>query len=211
MLTVLTAIFYGLLIAVVTVMVLYLFCWLALIVHEGGHFLAARWVNAKVDRVRLGSGRLLRAFERDGTRWEIHLLPVHGTVHVEEGIFAYSVRQLSTIVLGGPVASLILALLLTWVFYGQTWGRRAFSSESREFLNQLSELSTIIWAGLAASPVAMVASAWATFLGCLIPSRMAISDENVPTDGLQLWWLWFPKWRRESPNKRVSKSRDPRS
>ncbi len=210
MFTVLTAILYGLLIAVVTVMLFYVFSWITLILHEGGHFLAARWVDAKVDRVRLGSGRLLHSFEHNGTHWEIRILPVHGMVHVEEGMFAYSICQLSTIVLGGPIASLLLAVLMTWIFYGQAWGTPAHTSGHREFMNQLSEFTTMIWLAIVTSPVAMVASAWVTFLGCLIPSRMAIGRENVPTDGLQLWWLWFPKWRRESPNKRASKSHDPR-
>lgn len=207
--TVLVAIGYGLLIAAVTVPIFYVFAWISLVVHEGGHFLAARCVDAKVDVVRLGSGPLFRSFECSGTRWEMQLIPMHGTVHVEEGIFAYSIRQLSTIVLGGPIASLLLALLLTWIFYGQAWARPGQSTESRDFLNQLSEFSTILWCGFAASPVALVASAWAILLGSLIPARMAIGDENLPTDGLQLWWFWFPKWKRESPNKRSNRP-DPR-
>jgi hypothetical protein len=202
MLTVITAIFYGLLIAVVTVLILYLFCWLSLIVHEGGHYLAARWVDVRVDLVRLGSGRLLWSFERGGARWEIHLFPFHGMVHVEEGIFAYSIRQLSTVVLGGPIATLVLAGFLTWFYCGHFLEMPTHSGGNRDFMNQLSEFSIMIWAAIAASPMALMASAWATLIGCLIPARMAIGSENVPTDGLQLSWLWFPEWKRQSPNER---------
>ena len=50
------------------------------VVHEFGHFLAARSVGVKVLRFSVGFGRVLwqRRLGRDGTEWAISLVPLGG-------------------------------------------------------------------------------------------------------------------------------------
>ena len=52
------------------------------VVHEFGHYLAARWAGVKVLRFSVGFGRPLWAkrFGRDGTEWAIAAFPLGGYV-----------------------------------------------------------------------------------------------------------------------------------
>ena len=204
-------IFYGLLMAGVIVVGLYFFCWASLLLHEAGHFLAARAADTKVESVQLGNGPRWMAFDSGGVRWEVHAWPTSGSVNIEEGVFAYSVRQLAMVVLGGPLATLLLATLLTLIFYPefqaaypQVWGRPASSPMLADFVRDLSvsETEAILRMAVACIPGTLVLSAWATLLGCLVPTRM---QSGIPTDGLQLWWLWFPEWRRKALLERLLK------
>lgn len=52
------------------------------ILHEGGHFLAARLVHAPVDVFSVGIGKRLWGFKRGGTDYRISLLPLGGYVRV---------------------------------------------------------------------------------------------------------------------------------
>ena len=91
-----------------------------IIVHEYGHYLAARWVGVKVLRFSVGFGPSLwsRRFGRDGTEWTISAFPLGGYVKMlderegdvlpEEAHRAFNgktVTQRMVIVAAGPVAN----------------------------------------------------------------------------------------------------------
>jgi regulator of sigma E protease len=98
-----------------------------IIVHELGHYLVARLVGVKVLRFSVGFGKPLvsRRFGSDGTEWALAAFPLGGYVKMldetegpvppEEMHRAFnrqSVGRRSLVVLAGPSANLLLAVLL---------------------------------------------------------------------------------------------------
>jgi len=104
--------------------------------HELGHFLVGRWCGVKVEAFSIGFGpEILGWTDRTGTRWRIALLPLGGYVRFLGDANAASAPDLETvaampaseralsfpaqpvwkrflIVLAGPVASLLLAVVI---------------------------------------------------------------------------------------------------
>ena len=102
------------------------------VVHELGHYLVARLAGVKVLRFSVGFGKTLfmRRFGRDQTEWAICALPLGGYVKMldeREGTVAAAevhrsfnrapVGRRIAIVLAGPVANFLLAILLYWVLF----------------------------------------------------------------------------------------------
>lgn len=98
-----------------------------IVVHEFGHYLVARLVGVKVLRFSVGFGKplLSRRFGADGTEWSVAAFPLggyvkmlderEGPVAAEEAHRAFNRQPLarrSLIVLAGPTANLLLAILL---------------------------------------------------------------------------------------------------
>ncbi|MBU6252450.1 MAG: site-2 protease family protein, partial [Alphaproteobacteria bacterium] len=104
-------------------------------IHELGHFLVARWFGVKVETFSIGFGREIAGWtDRLGTRWKIAWLPLGGYVRfvgdmngasMEDAqwrnlppeeraqIFhAKPLGQRALIVLAGPLANLIAAVLI---------------------------------------------------------------------------------------------------
>lgn len=108
---------------------------LLIVVHELGHYAAARLCNVKVLRFSVGFGRPLwmRRFGRDGTEWALAAFPLGGYVKMldereagETGVPAHelprafnrqSVGRRSLIVVAGPLANLLLAVVLYWFLF----------------------------------------------------------------------------------------------
>lgn len=104
--------------------------------HELGHFLVGRWCGVKVDAFSLGFGPELFAFtDSKGTRWRLAALPLGGYVKfhgdangasmtddeaadkmsaAERSVtfFGQPVRKRAAIVAAGPIANLILAVVI---------------------------------------------------------------------------------------------------
>ena len=95
--------------------------------HELGHYLVARWCNVKVLRFSVGFGRVLwsRRYGRDQTEFAVSAIPLGGYVKMadeREGDLApadvarafnrASVGARIAIVAAGPIANLLLAVLL---------------------------------------------------------------------------------------------------
>lgn len=104
--------------------------------HELGHFMVGRWCGVKVDAFSLGFGpELLHHTDRKGTRWRLAALPLGGYVKfhgdangasmTDEGaiaampaaekavtFFGQPVWKRAAIVVAGPVANFILAVVL---------------------------------------------------------------------------------------------------
>ena len=102
------------------------------IVHEYGHYAVARLMGVKVLRFSVGFGRILYSKRRgkDGTEWVIAAIPLGGYVKMldeQEGDVApeelprsfnrQAVWRRMLIVVAGPVANLLLAVLVYWAVY----------------------------------------------------------------------------------------------
>ena len=102
------------------------------VVHEMGHFLAARACGVKVLRFAFGFGKVLwaRRGGRDGTEWAISAFPLGGYVKMldeREGEVApdelprafnrQSVGRRAFIVAAGPAANFLLAIVLYWFLF----------------------------------------------------------------------------------------------
>jgi regulator of sigma E protease len=102
---------------------------LLVVVHEFGHFIVARACGVKVLRFAVGFGNVLwsRKYGPDQTEWALCAIPLGGYVKMldeREGPVApaelhraftrQSLGKRSLIVLAGPVANLLLAIVLYW-------------------------------------------------------------------------------------------------
>lgn len=100
-----------------------------IIVHEYGHFMVARLCGVKVLRFSVGFGRVIwsRRYGPDQTEYSLSLLPLGGYVRMldereaevapEEQSRAFnrqSIGRRSAIVVAGPAANLLLAVLIYW-------------------------------------------------------------------------------------------------
>jgi len=105
---------------------------LLVLIHELGHYFAARRCGVKVLRFAIGFGPIMwsRRFGSDQTEWAIGLLPLGGYVKMldeREGDVAASelsrafnqqtVGRRAFIVVAGPVANLLLAIFLYWLVF----------------------------------------------------------------------------------------------
>ncbi len=98
--------------------------------HEFGHYLAARMCGVKVLRYCLGFGSpiLSRRWGRDQTEWAIAAFPLGGYVkllgqdpdevvpvdEMHRSFLAQSVGKRMWIIIAGPLANLLLAVMLYW-------------------------------------------------------------------------------------------------
>ncbi len=102
------------------------------VVHEMGHYLAARACGVKVLRFAFGFGKVLwvRRHGRDGTEWAVSAFPLGGYVKMldeREGEVAadelprafnrQSVGRRAFIVAAGPAANFLLAIVLYWFLF----------------------------------------------------------------------------------------------
>ncbi|ACT48067.1 RIP metalloprotease RseP [Methylotenera mobilis] len=105
-------------------------------VHEYGHFQVARWCGVKVLKFSIGFGHPLwsRKFGKDQTEYVIAAIPLGGYVKMfgeeplsdatqasdqdmSRALNRQSLGKRMAIVLAGPVANLLLAILLYWVLF----------------------------------------------------------------------------------------------
>ena len=102
------------------------------VVHEFGHYLAARLCNVKVLRFSVGFGRVIasRRYGRDNTEWALAAFPLGGYVKMldeREGdvpagelpraFNRQSVYRRIIIVIAGPLANFLLAIFLYWLIF----------------------------------------------------------------------------------------------
>jgi regulator of sigma E protease len=103
-----------------------------IVVHEFGHYSVARACGVKVLRFSFGFGKVLASVRagRDQTEWALSVFPLGGYVKMldeREGEVAphelsrafnrQSVARRCLIVLAGPVANFLLAIVLYWVVF----------------------------------------------------------------------------------------------
>ncbi len=91
----------------------------ALLVHELGHYAAAKAQGLRVESVTFGRGRLLWSHAgRDGTDWRLRLWPLGAHVHIENftGPNVSFGKKLS-VILAGPAANFLLPFVLFFLFF----------------------------------------------------------------------------------------------
>jgi regulator of sigma E protease len=99
-----------------------------IVVHEAGHYLAARAVGMRVERFSIGFGRVLLSFRRGDTLFALSAVPLGGYVSVagasasaavdpsDRGAYANkSAWRRFVFVLAGPVMNYVTAVLVAWV------------------------------------------------------------------------------------------------
>jgi regulator of sigma E protease len=117
------------------------------VIHELGHYAIARWCGVKVLRFSVGFGRVVwsRRYGPDRTEWAISAVPLGGYVKFadeREGDLApadlprafnrQGVGKRIAIVAAGPIANLLLAVLLfAGTFVAGVPGQRAVLAEPR--------------------------------------------------------------------------------
>ena len=88
--------------------------------HELGHFIAARLTKVKVNEFGLGfPPRLATLFKAGGTRFTLNLIPLGGFVRpageddpsVEGGLAGANKRTRAAVLIAGPLANILLAIL----------------------------------------------------------------------------------------------------
>lgn len=87
-----------------------------ILIHELGHFLAARWQGIPIARFSIGFGPKLWGWKRGKTEYWISLIPVGGYVlpalRDTSDLFQIPVRKRVLFALGGPLTNLGLPLFL---------------------------------------------------------------------------------------------------
>jgi regulator of sigma E protease len=86
-----------------------------ILVHEMGHFIAAKSVGIPVVRFSIGFGRRLCGFKHNNTEYRLSLIPCGGYVLLdvedEQAYFALPLRKRLVFFLGGPAANVLGAVL----------------------------------------------------------------------------------------------------
>jgi regulator of sigma E protease len=125
-----------------------------ILVHELGHFFAARWFGIKVDEFGLGfPPRAARLFERGGTLFTLNWIPLGGFVrpageddpNVAGGLAGASKRARFSVLVAGAVANFVFALLIFWLAF--MIGAPSFD-ESRVAIRDVQPNSPAMAAGL---------------------------------------------------------------
>ncbi len=102
-----------------------------IVVHEFGHYVVARACGVKILRFSIGFGRILASrHDRHGTEWALSAVPLGGYVKMlderegevspEELPLAFNRKGIwrrMAIVVAGPAANFLLAVLLYWGLY----------------------------------------------------------------------------------------------
>ncbi|MCL6479278.1 MAG: site-2 protease family protein [Peptococcaceae bacterium] len=88
---------------------------LAVLVHELGHFIAARRASVPIRVFSVGFGPGICGFKKGKTEYRLSLIPLGGYVlpdiEDEKDFFAIPVKNRTIMAVGGPLANIILSIL----------------------------------------------------------------------------------------------------
>ena len=151
------------------------------VIHEFGHYLAARAIGVKILRFSVGFGKTLwmRRIGRDRTEWVVAAVPLGGFVkmlderegevrpdEIPRAFNQQSVAARVAIVLAGPFANFLLAVLLHWAL----------------FVTGLPGMKAVVGDALPNTPAAMAGFANGDIL-------VSIGEEPVATSGDARWLM----------------------
>lgn len=106
------------------VIIAILFFELIIVIHEGGHFVAARMMKIKVNEFAIGMGPKLIQFKKGDTKYSLRLIPFGGYCQMEgenedsdnEGSFSSKkVWQRMFVVVAGAIMNLLLGLVIVGI------------------------------------------------------------------------------------------------
>ena len=171
------------------------------VVHEFGHFQVARWCGIKVLKFSFGFGKPIYAKKmgRDQTEFLISALPLGGYVKMlderelsEDALSAYTKADLARafnrqpawkrilVVLAGPVANLLLAVLLYWILMLQ--GVTGIKPELGEIQSDTAASHAAFKAGDVINQVAGKAVAtWQDVQWAMLEKAIKNSSINIQT------------------------------
>lgn len=88
---------------------------LVVLVHEFGHFLAAKLVGISIQIFSVGFGPEMFSVMKNGTKYQISWIPIGGyvlpAIEDEKEFFKLPVHKRIVMSLGGPIASLVLPII----------------------------------------------------------------------------------------------------
>jgi regulator of sigma E protease len=97
-----------------------------ILIHELGHFLAARSAGIPIERFSVGFGPVLGRYRRKGTEFCLSLVPLGGyvvpAIGDEEDFFRIPVYKRIIFSLGGPAANVMLGVILLAVMNATSAG-----------------------------------------------------------------------------------------
>lgn len=102
-----------------------------ILVHELGHFLAAKWMKVRVETFSLGFGPKIIGIRGKETEYKISIIPlggyvklygehpenISGIVEIDKAFAFKKPWQKALIVLAGPLANFIFAFLIFWLLF----------------------------------------------------------------------------------------------
>lgn len=115
----------------VWVIVVIIFLAVMILIHEAGHYFAAKWVGIKVEQFSIGFGPEIAGWDRGETRYSIKWVLAGGSVKIsgmnpEEEVpeedkprsyYEAPYWKRAVVVLAGSVAHLLVAVLLFYLFF----------------------------------------------------------------------------------------------
>lgn len=130
------------------------------IIHEGGHFLAAKLCKIKVNEFSVGFGKLIWSKQGKSTKYSIRLIPLGGFVSMEgeeeysdaEGSFSKaSFLKKLLIVSAGPIVNIVFGLLIYFILVLVNYNlQTALSSTVNFFGVFLDSIKMLITGGVSA-------------------------------------------------------------
>lgn len=111
-----------------TILIFLFILGILIIVHEFGHFIAAKKLGVKVEKFSLGFGPKLVFKKKDQTEWTINLIPLGGYVKMagdnyqewtgkEDEYLSKPPGKRAAIVFFGPFLNYVLGILFFWVIF----------------------------------------------------------------------------------------------
>lgn len=95
-----------------------------ILIHEGGHYLVAKFCGVRVNEFSIGFGPKIFSKEKNGTMYEIRLIPLGGFVSLEgeeelsenEGSFSKaSIQKKIAIIAAGALVNIIFGLIVYFI------------------------------------------------------------------------------------------------
>lgn len=157
-----------------------LLLYVAMFVHELGHFIMTRIMGYKVRLMLLGSGPVLKVFRLGRFFLVVKLLPFAGLIHPEITLAKNVRKKFACIVLAGPLINLTVAVGAAYLLY--------YSSLT------LSPTTTeVMWSWLVANAYFGITN--------LIPFRIAEKSNFFRSDGQHL--VDLPSWTDDDIKKLI--------
>jgi regulator of sigma E protease len=121
-----------------------------ILIHELGHFRAAKLVRIPVERFSIGFGPKLWSFGKGQTEYRLSAFPIGGYVLLkianEDDFFLIPSRKRIAFALGGPLANIVLALVCLSCFNAATAGFSLYGILLYPFVQTIGISTQVLYA-----------------------------------------------------------------